>query len=167
MPRRTYRHDENTDERCDEDLPVRNEPIPGPTKRRVVLPTPRSAVRLSRAGLRASRARAGTVGSMWAAVLLSVSPPAAVAEPDEPSPPGSPRDALFVQDLDRIGIPYRSAVDAIGVAREVCAAIAGGHSIRDAVNEVRASDGSLSVLQGAHFVWVARSVYCPGHRSAL
>lgn len=120
-----------------------------------------------RFGAEARRARVVTAGLVYLALLLAVGTPSATAEPDEQPAPVNPRDAVFIQDLNQIGIPYPSAPFAIGVARHVCAEIADGHSIRETVDEVRASNGAMSVLQGAHFVWVARSVYCPGHRSAL
>lgn len=94
--------------------------------------------------------------------------PSANAEPaDIVAGPANSVDTIFIQDLNQIGIPYPSESEAVNSARIACAQIAGGSSIKDAVAGVRDANPALSVLQGAHFVWITRNVYCPGHREPL
>lgn len=114
-----------------------------------------------------ARVSAVAVASAGMAVAGCLTAPHALADPAEPGVgPASPRDAVFLQDLNQIGIPYPSESEAVETAKNACGQIAAGSSVREAVDGVRATNQTLSVLQGAHFVWIAREIYCPGHRSA-
>jgi hypothetical protein len=118
-------------------------------------------------GLPNARAAALLVASACTAVMAGMAAPA-YAEPTDPGvAPANSRDATLIQDLNQIGIPYPSEFEAVNNARGACALIAQGHSIQEAVDSVREVNPELSVLQGAHFVWIARKDYCPGHRSPL
>lgn len=120
-----------------------------------------------RTGLRKAGAATLVAASSCAAALTMFAAPA-VAEPsDAGAGPTDSVDATFIQDLNQIGIPYPSESEALHAARNACMQIADGSSIKEAVDGVRAANPAMSLLQGAHFVWITRNVYCPGHRSPL
>ncbi|MEB3020015.1 DUF732 domain-containing protein [[Mycobacterium] crassicus] len=108
------------------------------------------------------------LGVLAGAAALAVMAGPAGADPADPGVvPGNSSDSRFVHSLDQIGIPYAGESEAVNSARNACTQLAEGHSIREAVDVVRDANPALSLLQGAHFVAIARTIYCPGHREAL
>jgi hypothetical protein len=73
-------------------------------------------------------------------------------------------DDTFLGALGRLGIENPSGLEAVNVARGACAHIRSGGSIREAVDGVRNASPDLPLLQSAHFVAVARAIYCPDTR---
>lgn len=105
--------------------------------------------------------------SACTATAAGIAVPAS-AEPTDPGAvPANSSNDRFVQSLDKIGIPYQGESDAVNSAITACRQIAEGHSIVEAVNGVRDANPALTLLQGAHFVAIARAIYCPGHREAF
>lgn len=101
-----------------------------------------------------------------AAAVVGMAGPAG-AEPTGPGPaPANASDDKFVHSLDQIGIPYPGEPEAVNSALNACVQIAQGHSIREAVDGVINANPGMSLLQGAHFVAIARTIYCPGHRES-
>ncbi len=105
------------------------------------------------------------VTSACAAVMLGVAAPAH-ADPNDPATDPyvyvpSATDATFLQSIDRLGIKQLSGPDAVNIAKAACADIVQGNGIRDAVAGVRNAAPGMPLLQGAHFVAVARALYCP------
>jgi len=108
-----------------------------------------------------SRAAKLLVMSTWASAVVGMAP-LACAEPVDPYKYiDSATDDTFLRSLDGLGIDYSSGPEAPNTARAVCAYIQEGHSIREAVDLVRDSYPGLPLLKGAHFVAVARALYCP------
>lgn len=137
-----------------------------PDSRRSTQTTTSNTGARRRGSRRAGAATLHAVSSCLAALTVFATP--AVAEPSDAGVgPADSADATFIQDLNQIGIPYPSESEALHAARNACMQIADGSSIREAVDGVRATNPAMSLLQGAHFVWITRNVYCPGHRSPL
>lgn len=101
-----------------------------------------------------------------AAVGLAASAGASpLVQPAPSDPTGyviAEKDAAFLRALDRVGIAHPADPEALGTARHACARILDGYTVRDTVGEVAEANPGLSTLKAAHFVAVARVVYCPG-----
>lgn len=101
----------------------------------------------------------------WAAALLGLAVPAH-AEPADPyTYVASATDDTFLRALDHLGIEHPNDAEAVNIAKGACAHIQSGHSVREAVDGVRNSYPGMALLQGAHFVAVARGVFCPDSSS--
>ncbi|UQX09929.1 DUF732 domain-containing protein [Candidatus Mycobacterium methanotrophicum] len=94
-----------------------------------------------------------------AAVGVAASAHAEPTDPYEYVP--SATDTTFLGAIDRLGIKQPSGPEAVAIAKGACATIQQGNTIRDAVNGVRSAAPGMPLLQGAHFVAVARRLYCP------
>jgi hypothetical protein len=102
--------------------------------------------------------------SAAAATVVGMAVPAH-AEPTDPYVYlASATDDTFLRALDGLGIGHPSDPEAVNIARGACGYIQSGHSIREAVDGVRNSYPGMPLLQGAHFVAVARALYCPDTR---
>lgn len=99
--------------------------------------------------------------SACAAAVVGIAAPAH-AEPTDPYVYlASATDDTFIRALDGLKIEHPSDTEAVNIARGACAYIESGHRIRDAVDGVRNSYPGLPLLKSAHFVAVARALYCP------
>src|SRR5574337_970279 len=105
--------------------------------------------------------------SACAAAVVGMAAPASAEPTDSGASPANFSDDRFIQSLDKIGIPFPGESEAVSSAITACPQIAEGHSIQEAVNGVRDANPALTLLQGAHFVAIARAIYCPGHREAF
>ncbi|WP_067970724.1 DUF732 domain-containing protein [Mycolicibacter icosiumassiliensis] len=103
------------------------------------------------------------VTSACAAAVVGMGMAPAYATPNDPYVyVTSATDDTFLRALDGLGIAHPNDPEAVNVARGACAYMQDGHTVREAVDGVRNSySNNLPLLQGAHFVAVARAVYCP------
>jgi hypothetical protein len=101
------------------------------------------------------------VTSACAATVVGMAAPAH-AEPTDPYVyVASATDDTFLRALDGLGIEQPGGPEAVGIARAACGHIRNGYSIREAVDGVRNAYPGLTLLKGAHFMAVARAIYCP------
>lgn len=95
-----------------------------------------------------------TLITMGAAALLGFAVPAH-ADTDGDA------DAMFLSAVDRAGIEYTDAREAVGVGREVCNYLQAGHHTDGAARALRISNRTLSAKNAAKFVTFAQAAYCP------
>lgn len=117
--------------------------------------------RLRRRGFLNSSARKLLVTSACAAAVVGIPTPAH-AEPGDPYVyVTGATDDTFIRALDGLKIEHPNNAHVVSIAREACEYIESGHPIREAVDGVKNSPLNLPLLQSAHFVAVARALYCP------
>ncbi|MBS9532433.1 DUF732 domain-containing protein [Mycobacterium sp. M1] len=91
--------------------------------------------------------------------------PTVHAEPGDPYlAAAEATDGVFIDAINRLGLGNLNNPPAVAVAHDACGYIRDGHTIRDTVDGVRNTYGGMAVLPAAHFVAVARAVYCPDTR---
>ncbi|WP_343600781.1 DUF732 domain-containing protein [Mycobacterium sp.] len=96
-----------------------------------------------------------------AATAVGLAAPA-YAEPTDPNIyVARATDETFFQSLDHLGIDQPAGAEAVTTAKAACGQLAGGQTVRDTVDAVRNTYPGLTVLKAAHFVAVARALYCP------
>jgi hypothetical protein len=96
-----------------------------------------------------------------AAAVIGLAGPAQAAPADPYVHVASATDDTFLQAIDRLGIEDPSGPEAVYIAKAACAHIQNGNGIREAVDGVRNASSGLPLLKSAHFVAVARAIYCP------
>ena len=69
-------------------------------------------------------------------------------------------DSSFLGALDRAGISYPDAADAVAGAHSVCDYLVAGHSPKQAAKGVKNANPSLTLTTANQFVSIARATYC-------
>nr|WP_046286583.1 DUF732 domain-containing protein [Mycobacterium sp. UM_NZ2] len=69
-------------------------------------------------------------------------------------------DNGFLGALDKMGISYPDAADAVAGGHSVCEYLAGGHSPNQAAKAVKNANPSLTLTGASQFVSIARASYC-------
>ncbi|UVO13806.1 DUF732 domain-containing protein [Mycobacterium sp. SVM_VP21] len=69
-------------------------------------------------------------------------------------------DNGFLGALDKMGISYPDAADAVAGGHSVCEYLAGGHSPNQAAKAVKNANPSLTLTRASQFVSIARASYC-------
>lgn len=69
-------------------------------------------------------------------------------------------DGNFLGALDRAGISYPDAADAVAGAHSVCDYLVAGHNPKQAAKGVKNANPSLTLATANQFVSIARAVYC-------
>ncbi|WP_307857436.1 DUF732 domain-containing protein [Mycobacterium sp. SM1] len=75
-------------------------------------------------------------------------------------------DSVFLDQLDRAGIEYADAQDAISVGKDVCDYLAAGNPVNTAVRALKIRNHHLSLHNAAQFVAISEQTYCPSQLSA-
>jgi hypothetical protein len=88
------------------------------------------------------------------AVIVGTAPPAQ-ADPDP--------DTVFLSELDKAGVPYHNAADAVAVGKRACQLMDQGYSEVDVIKNVSTSNPGFSMSDAAKFTTVAVTDYCPQH----
>lgn len=70
------------------------------------------------------------------------------------------QDSGFLTALDRAGISYPDAADAVAGAHSVCDYLVAGHNPKQAAKGVKNANPSLTLTMANQFVSIARTVYC-------
>lgn len=96
------------------------------------------------------------------ALIIGLAVPAQ-ADPSSPPDPGS--DATFLDSLNRSGMTFRSAPDAIAAGRMACDLMDQGQSEMDVVNRLAALNPGLNTSGAMKFAALASSAYCPQYLS--
>lgn len=71
-----------------------------------------------------------------------------------------PGDGNFLGALDKMGITYPDAADAVAGGHSVCDYLTSGHSANQAAKAVKNANPSLTLTRAAQFVSIARAAYC-------
>ncbi|ORW08314.1 hypothetical protein AWC16_19660 [Mycolicibacter longobardus] len=95
-------------------------------------------------------ARKPALAALAAVALLGPAAPAAA----------EPADGGFLSALDKMGISYPNAADAVAGGLAVCRYIAEGHSPNQAAKGVKNANPSLTLTRASQFVAIARATYC-------
>ena len=69
-------------------------------------------------------------------------------------------DSGFLSALDKMGISYPDAADAVAGGHSVCEYLVGGHSPNQAAKAVKNANPSLTLTRASQFVSIARASYC-------
>jgi len=69
-------------------------------------------------------------------------------------------DNGFLGALDKMGISYPDAADAVAGGHSVCEYLAEGHSPNQAAKAVKNANPSLTLTRASQFVSIARASYC-------
>lgn len=92
-------------------------------------------------------------------VLVAVAAAGALAAPAYADPEG--KDAEFVAALNKAGITYRSADQAVAAGKQVCALMDDGQSGADVVKKVTEVNPGFGVTGATQFAAIAATAYCP------
>lgn len=95
-------------------------------------------------------ARALAVSAFAVAGLLTPATPVAA----------DPGDTSFLGALDKMGISYPDAADAVAGGHSVCDYLSSGHSPNQAAKAVKNANPSLTLTRASQFVSIARASYC-------
>lgn len=90
------------------------------------------------------------VAAFALAGLLGLAAPAAA----------EPGDGNFLGALDKMGISYPDAADAVAGGHSVCDYIAEGHTVNQAAKAVKNANPSLTLTRASQFVSISRAAYC-------
>ena len=69
-------------------------------------------------------------------------------------------DGNFLGALDKMGISYPDAADAVAGGHSVCDYLTTGHSPNQAAKAVKNANPSLTLTRASQFVSIARASYC-------
>ncbi len=94
--------------------------------------------------------RKPVVAACAVAGLLGLAAPAAA----------DPGDGNFLGALDKMGISYPDAADAVAGGHSVCDYLTTGHSPNQAAKAVKNANPSLTLTRASQFVSIARASYC-------
>lgn len=75
-------------------------------------------------------------------------------------------DAAFFDQLDRAGIEFADAQDAVSAAKGVCNYLAEGRSVTVVARAIKMRNHHLSNNNSLQFVEIAGETYCPEQLSA-
>lgn len=76
------------------------------------------------------------------------------------------KDATFFDQLDRAGIEFADAQDAVSTAKGVCNYLSEGRSMSVVARALKIQNHHLSNNNALQFVEIAGETYCPGELSA-
>lgn len=71
-----------------------------------------------------------------------------------------PGDGNFLGALDKMGISYPDAADAVAGGHSVCDYLTTGHSANQAAKAVKNANPSLTLTRASQFVSIAQASYC-------
>jgi len=95
------------------------------------------------------------------AVAVGLAAPA-LADPPPPSVPDNPAaDSAFLDSLNKAGMTYNSAPNAIGAGRMACSLMNQGLSQGELVNKLSLLNPGLNSGGAMKFAALASSAYCP------
>lgn len=95
-------------------------------------------------------ARIPTLTAAVAAALLTSAAPASA----------EPGDSGFLGALDKMGITYPDAADAVAGGHLVCDYLVEGHTTNQAAKAVKNANPSLTLTSASQFVSIAHASYC-------
>ena len=95
-------------------------------------------------------AHTSVLAAVVAAGALGLAAPAAA----------EPGDGNFLGALDRMGISYPDATDAVAGGHSVCDYLTSGHSTNQAAKAVKNANPSLTLTRASQFVSIAQASYC-------
>lgn len=98
--------------------------------------------------------RAFAVAAFAVVGLLGLAAPAAAG------PPYGPGDGDFLGALDKMGISYPDAADAVAGGHSVCDYIADGHTVNQAAKALKNANPSLTLTRASQFVSISQALYC-------
>lgn len=90
------------------------------------------------------------VAALAVAGLVGLAAPAAA----------DPGDIGFLGALDKMGITYPDAADAVAGGHLVCDYLVEGHSANQAAKAVKNANPSLTLTRASQFVSIAHASYC-------
>ncbi|WP_046318924.1 DUF732 domain-containing protein [Mycobacterium sp. UM_Kg1] len=96
------------------------------------------------------RARKPMVAAFAVAGLLGLAAPATA----------DPGDSEFLNALDKMGISYPDAADAVAGGHSVCDYLVDGHTTNQAAKAVKNANPSLTLTRASQFVSIAHAAYC-------
>ena len=108
------------------------------------------------------------LATVAATIGVAVAVPA-LADPGDPPPgpvPDNPAaDAAFLDSLNKAGMTYRSAPDAVAAGRMACNMMISGRSEKDVIDELSMRNPGLNSGGAMKFAALASSTYCPDYLS--
>ncbi|GFG73515.1 DUF732 domain-containing protein [Mycobacterium botniense] len=75
-------------------------------------------------------------------------------------------DTVFLDELDRAGIEYADAQDAVSIGKDVCDYLAAGRPVNTVVRALKMRNHHLSMHNAAQFVAISAQTYCPAQLPA-
>ncbi|KAA8964973.1 DUF732 domain-containing protein [Mycobacterium sp.] len=75
-------------------------------------------------------------------------------------------DAVFLDELDRAGIEYADAQDAISAGKGICGYLAEGRPANVIARALKIRNHHLSVNNALQFVVISGETYCPAQLAA-
>jgi Protein of unknown function (DUF732) len=97
------------------------------------------------------------------AATIGLAIPALADPPPGPVPDDPAADANFVDSLNKAGMTFRSAPDAVAAGRMACNMMIGGRSEKDVVDELSMRNPGLNSAGAMKFAALASSAYCPDY----
>jgi len=70
-------------------------------------------------------------------------------------------DASFLSALQKVGIHYPSAAQAISAGKSVCGCLNNGESGLELVHELKVRNAGFTMEEASNFAMIAAKYYCP------